>query len=248
MSFTATTKVLLADGRSKPISQLKPGDKVLATSTKTGKTQPEAVAAVLVSHDTGLYDLKIKAGSKTAVIHTTKDHPFWVPAVGGHGGQWIKAGGLRNGTRLRTPSGGTATVTGGWTPPQATGWMWDISVPGGNDHDFYIDVAATAVLVHNWPCAAGPPGRGLQDILNASTRTFTRYLQSVQGSAAQAGRATITPGEAQQLWDEAMARGFTAPRGPEQEWVGGSHINIYVPKEVRISIFPLPAGWLPPGY
>jgi pyocin large subunit-like protein len=29
--------------------------------------------------------------------------------------------------------------------------MWDISVPGGGDHDFYVDTAAAAVLVHNCP-------------------------------------------------------------------------------------------------
>jgi hypothetical protein len=29
--------------------------------------------------------------------------------------------------------------------------MWDLSVPGGGDHDFYIDVVRTAVLVHNCP-------------------------------------------------------------------------------------------------
>jgi hypothetical protein len=33
--------------------------------------------------------------------------------------------------------------------------MWDLTVPGNNDHDFYIDVSATAVLVHN--CAAPSP-------------------------------------------------------------------------------------------
>lgn len=33
--------------------------------------------------------------------------------------------------------------------------MWDISVPGGNDHDFYVDVMKTAVLVHNCPITPG---------------------------------------------------------------------------------------------
>ena len=27
--------------------------------------------------------------------------------------------------------------------------MWDLTVPGNNDHDFYVTVATTAVLVHN---------------------------------------------------------------------------------------------------
>lgn len=27
--------------------------------------------------------------------------------------------------------------------------MWDLTVPGGNDHDFYIDTTSADVLVHN---------------------------------------------------------------------------------------------------
>ena len=87
--------------------QLKPGMKVLATSTKTSKTQAEPVAAVLVHHDTDLYDLKIRDHGKTAVIGTTSSHPFWVPGSGGHGGRWVEAGALKYGTHLRTPAEAT---------------------------------------------------------------------------------------------------------------------------------------------
>lgn len=239
-SFTCGSRVLLASGAAIPISQLKPGDKVLATNTKTGKTQAEPVSAVLVHHDTNRYDLRVKTAHGSAVIDTTATHLFWDRYLN----QWIPAAKLKKGERLKTADGVIAVADGGTTTNIHDGWMWDVTIPG--DHDFYIDVATTAVLVHN--CAAGPTGRGLQDILNASTRTFTRYLQSVQGAAAQAGRATITPEESQQLWDEAMARGFTAPRGPEQEWVGGPHINIYAPNGGANIHFPLPDGWLPPGY
>jgi hypothetical protein len=152
MSFSARTKVLLASGAAAPISQLQVGGKVLATNVKTGKTRAETVTAVLSHRDTDLYDLKIRAGTKTAVIDTTSNHLFWVPGAGGHAGQWAKAGSLRRGTRLRTPTGGTATVLGGRTPKVASGWMWDLTVPGGNDHDFYIDTIAAPVLVHNSGC------------------------------------------------------------------------------------------------
>ena len=145
-SFTATTKVLLADGKAVPISTLKPGEKVLATNTKTGKTQAETIAAVLVHHDTDLYNLTIGAGGRTAVIDTTSNHPFWVPGAPGHG-RWVKAAALRYGTHLRSPSGRAASVAGGWVPPQSAGWMWDLTIPG--DHDFYIDTTVVAILVHN---------------------------------------------------------------------------------------------------
>lgn len=144
-SFTAGTKVLLASGAAVPISQLKPGDKVLATNTKTGKTLPEAVTAVMVKRDTNKYDLTIRSGHRTANIDTTRNHLFWDVTRG----RWVKAGALKHHDRLRTSNGAVATVVSGHTPEGSAGWMWDISVPGGNDHDFYIDTAAATILVHN---------------------------------------------------------------------------------------------------
>jgi ABC-2 type transport system ATP-binding protein len=59
---------------------LMPGDKVLATSTQTGKTQAGPVTAILVHHDTDPHDLTVKTAHGTAVIHTTRNHLFWDPA------------------------------------------------------------------------------------------------------------------------------------------------------------------------
>ena len=76
--------------------------------------------------------------------------------------QWIPANHLKAGEHLQTPNGTLATADGGTTPKQHDGWMWDLTVPGNNDHDFYVlpakpssqrgyySVAGdTAVLVHN---------------------------------------------------------------------------------------------------
>jgi hypothetical protein len=60
MSFTSSTKVLLASGTAIPISELKPGEKALATNTKTGKTSAEPVTAALLHHNTDRYDLHIR--------------------------------------------------------------------------------------------------------------------------------------------------------------------------------------------
>jgi hypothetical protein len=214
MSFTAATRVLLASGAAVPISQLKPGDKVLATNTKTGKTQPEAVTAVLVHHDTDLYDLMIRDHGNTAVIDTTTSHLFWVPGTGGHGGRWVKAGALKYGTHLRAPGGsGTAVVAGGWIPAQRDGWMWDLTVPGGGDHDFYIDTFAAAILVHNCPRfevnssgtatdLEGPTGVQLNEASgNAFRDTVAGFLRSM-------GRNVVTDGEDRSLMT------FDTPYGP----------------------------------
>jgi RHS repeat-associated protein len=145
MSFSAGTKVLLASGAAIPISQLKPGDKVLSTNVRTGKTSAEPVSAVLVHYDTDRYDLRISAAHGAAIIQTTSSHLFWDPAS--H--RWVKAAALGHGSHLSSGGSAAVTILGGYAPKAKNGWMWDLSVPGGGDHDFYIDVATTAVLVHN---------------------------------------------------------------------------------------------------
>ena len=143
-SFTASTRVLLASGAAVAISALKPGDKVLAVNTATGKTQAEKVAAVLVHPDTDLYDLTVTSGGRTEVIHTTSNHLFWDPAARA----WVKAAALHKGETLRAPRG-LVTADGGRAPADRTGWMWDLTIPG--DHDFYVMSASRGppVLVHN---------------------------------------------------------------------------------------------------
>jgi len=63
--------------------------------------------------------------------------------------QWIPGKQLKPGEKLKTPDGQTAVVVGGSVPADHDGWMWDLTVPGNNDHDFYVGIATTAVLVHN---------------------------------------------------------------------------------------------------
>ena len=179
MSFTPDTRVLMASGETAPIAGLRPGDQVLARNVKSGKTSPERVAAVLVNHDTDLYDLQIRSGQHTAVIHTTASHLFWDPAAR----RWVKAASLRVGEPLQTPDGRVVTAAGGSTPKDHAGWMWDLTVPGNDDHDFYVmaavdpgtgsagyaytrtwsTVAAFAVLVHNCSATLGRNLRGARE-------------------------------------------------------------------------------------
>ena len=50
---------------------------------------------------------------------------------------------------LKTTDGQSAVVVGGSVPAVHDGWMWDLTVPGNNDHDFYVVAGNTPVLVHN---------------------------------------------------------------------------------------------------
>jgi Pretoxin HINT domain len=154
-SFTAGTLVLLASGKMAPISSLEKGEKVEAADTKTGKNQAETVTAVLLHHDTDLYNLTVRSGGRTEVIHTTSNHLFWDPYP--HYG-WIPSNHLKPGMHLKTPDGKSAVVVSGSVPAVHDGWMWDLTVQ--DDHDFYVEPAVVlppsragpsdvAVLVHN---------------------------------------------------------------------------------------------------
>jgi hypothetical protein len=55
--------------------------------------------------------------------------------------QWVPAAKLRKGEHLQTPDGTLATADGGSTPKIRDGWMWDLTVPGNNDHNFYVIAA-----------------------------------------------------------------------------------------------------------
>ena len=234
-SFTAGTKVLTASGAVVAISRLKPGDKVLATNTKTGKTQAERVAAVLVHYDQDRYDLKVRAAGHTSIIHTTRSHLFWNQTTR----RWTKAAALKYGTHLRTPTGGTATVVGGWTPKVTTGWMWDLTIP--TDHDFYIQAAASTVLAHNEnsvSCgAAAEESRDGAQAADDGIRSFAHGTSphsaadiaehglSESAARAQAGgglydtpgsfhTAQIDPANPSDALDTAMGYGFTKSATP----------------------------------
>ena len=124
--FTAATPVVLASGAAAAISSLKPGDKITAVNTATGKTETQTVQAVMVKWDTDLYNLNVKVNGHHQTINTTANHLFYDPAAK----KWVEASKLNKGEHLKTPNGMLATADGGTTPKDHEGWMWDLTVPG----------------------------------------------------------------------------------------------------------------------
>ena len=83
--------------------------------------------------------------------------------------QWVPASKLKKGEHLKTPDGAVAYANGGSVPADDVGWMWDLTVPGNGDHDFYVvslanqnsdsagsSAEAIPVLVHNNTCPTDP--------------------------------------------------------------------------------------------
>ncbi|WP_374227277.1 RHS repeat-associated core domain-containing protein [Streptomyces sp. JJ66] len=147
-SFTPDTKVLMADGSTKPIKDVKTGDKVIATDPRTGETRVETVTAEITGQ--GLkhlvkvtIDTDGDQGTKTAQVTSTDGHPFWVPELDA----WIGATDLQPGQWLRTSAGTHVQITAvkRWTTQQAGVHNLTVS----NLHTYYVVAGSTPVLSHN---------------------------------------------------------------------------------------------------
>ncbi|BCJ55405.1 hypothetical protein Asp14428_68800 [Actinoplanes sp. NBRC 14428] len=152
-SFVAGTRVVLADGTTKPIERIRPGDQVLAGDEESGRTSPQEVAATIVGRgDKNLITVTTTDGTVTA----TTGHPFWIDTDGDPatpGGRWIDASELRHGHWLKTANGRLIRVTN-THPSTRTTAAYNLTVD--KLHTYYVLAGKTPVLVHN--CGDTPPG------------------------------------------------------------------------------------------
>lgn len=142
-SFTGDTAVVMADGTTRPIATIKPGDKVQTTDPVTGKVVIATVSKVYRNDDANLTDLAVRnASGAVASLHTTQHHRFWDVTRNG----WVDAADLLVGDQLRSDGGSVITVAAvqSW---QGSRWMYDITVDGV--HTFYVAAGHDVVLVHN---------------------------------------------------------------------------------------------------
>ncbi|MGW3644952.1 ricin-type beta-trefoil lectin domain protein [Streptomyces sp. NPDC000878] len=147
-SFTPETRVLMADGSTKAIKDVKVGDKVMATDPETGVTRVETVTSEIkgtsLKHLVKVtIDTDGAKGTKTAEITATDRHPFWVPELG----KWTDATDLQPGQWLQTGAGTRIQITAikRWTTQDVT--VHNLSV--SNIHTYYVLAEAAPVLVHN---------------------------------------------------------------------------------------------------
>ncbi|MER6617024.1 DNRLRE domain-containing protein [Streptomyces xantholiticus] len=147
-SFVPGTKVLMVDGSSKNIEDLKQGEYVVASDPETGELQARKVTDTItgdgVKH---LVTLTIDpdgkdGGVKPTTITATDEHPFWLPDFG----TWADAGELEPGMWLQTASGAWAQVTA-VDEAHRTQRVHNITVEG--QHTYYVMAGDAPVLVHN---------------------------------------------------------------------------------------------------
>lgn len=148
-SFTGLTGVLLANGTTKPISEVKVGDYVLTAEPGKKKTEKHKVKAVIVTKtDRDYVDVVVDTKSGPKTIQTTKHHQFYEATKNA----WTQAADLKAYQKLQNDTGGPTVVidTKEYTAQRVT---YDLSIEGL--HTYYVLAGATPVLVHNQDDAAG---------------------------------------------------------------------------------------------
>ncbi|WP_371794114.1 polymorphic toxin-type HINT domain-containing protein [Streptomyces sp. NBC_01718] len=144
--FLAGTEVLMADGSKKKIEKIKVGDKVLAADPETGKSKKRKVTALIVTDgDKDLNELTIATTDGNKKVTATRGHPFWVQSE--H--QWLDAGQIRPGMKLRTSDESTVEVRANhaYTKRVRT---YNLTV--ADLHTYYVLAGSTPILVHNAIC------------------------------------------------------------------------------------------------
>lgn len=137
-SFSGETEVLMADGTTKPISEVEVGDWVLAEDPETGERGAREVTHLWVHQDT-IIDLEIDGHD----VATTEDHPFWNHTDS----EWQRADALDSGDLVLTADGATRSVDGmDWGSARTT-TAYNLSVD--DIHTYYVHVGGDEVLVHN---------------------------------------------------------------------------------------------------
>ncbi|MEV0754584.1 LamG-like jellyroll fold domain-containing protein [Streptosporangium sp. NPDC050280] len=145
-SFVPGTKVLMADGTTKPIEDVKIGDWVVAADAATGLTAARRVSHLITGDgEKRLVRLTITtdaATGKSGTVVATDGHPFWVPDLR----KWVKAGELQPGMLLRTSAGTYIQLTAvkKWTAPQR---VHNLTVDGL--HTYHVVAGNQAILAHN---------------------------------------------------------------------------------------------------
>ncbi|WP_157253989.1 RHS repeat-associated core domain-containing protein [Nonomuraea typhae] len=150
-SFVPGTRVVMGDGGSKPIEDVRPGDRVMATDPRTGRTTAQPVLAVHTSTGAkALVEVTVDTGDRTGVILATDTHPFWLPGPG----IWQEAARLQPGQWLRTSAGTWVQVTAVTLRTVSSQRVHNLTVAG--PQTYHVAAGGADVLVHNTSCIPPP--------------------------------------------------------------------------------------------
>ncbi|MET9995188.1 polymorphic toxin-type HINT domain-containing protein [Streptomyces mutabilis] len=154
--FLAGTDVLMSDGKTKDIEDVRLGDEVMAKDPETGEEGPRKVTRLIKTEDDKHFNvLSVATEDGVEELTATYEHPFWSPSEG----SWVEAGDLISGMTLLTDEGDTVIVTDNeaYTRHATT---YNLTVD--DLHTYYVLAGDTPVLVHNSNGkGCGPSGSGI---------------------------------------------------------------------------------------
>ncbi|WP_176440059.1 RHS repeat-associated core domain-containing protein [Haloechinothrix alba] len=181
-SFVPGTEVTMADGSTRAIEEVEPGDRVVAVDpesgergarevidTITGDGHKTLVEVTVTTDDAGAGDAG-DGGSSSVVA--TAGHPFWVDDRG----RWVDAGDLEAGDELRT-SGGELVEISGVESTRRVQRVHNLSVDGIHTYHVALDAEADLdaeldLLVHNTNPGCGPD----DEYVNLASDSRTRHI------------------------------------------------------------------------
>ncbi|WP_399944272.1 polymorphic toxin-type HINT domain-containing protein [Streptomyces sp. BBFR25] len=176
--FLAGTDVLMADGRTKDIEDVKVGDKVQAADPLTGESGPRRVTQLIVTeNDKKFNELSIATENGIEKLTATHEHPFWSPSKK----DWVEARDLRKGMTLLTDDGETVIVTAN-RPFSKRAKTYNFTVD--DLHTYYVLAGETPVLVHNSSC-------NLNALTRAQGDDIAKYLGYTKTKQVSAGKTAI---------------------------------------------------------
>ncbi|MGW4776941.1 TreTu family toxin [Streptomyces filamentosus] len=186
--FLAGTEVLMADGSTKAIEDVKLGDEIQATDPETGETGPREVTRLIRTEDDKHFNaLSLSTEEGTEKLTATHEHPFWSPSERA----WIEARQLQVGMTLLTNDGATVLVTGN-QPFTQHARTYNLTVD--DLHTYYVLAGETPVLVHN---SGSDPGPGMVNV--GRWMSPVEYQKMVSTGMVQEGKGgytyVVSPGD-----------------------------------------------------
>ncbi|WP_205795757.1 RHS repeat-associated core domain-containing protein [Micromonospora sp. CMU55-4] len=197
-SFSPDTPVLMADGTTQPIAEVREGDQVLAHDPERGATSAQTVEKLHINRDDALTDLVVRDGKgAVSTIDTTQHHPFWSVTRE----QWVGAGELKAAEGLLAADGSTVNVVKvrNFSGSEV---MRDLTV--SVVHTYYVVAGNTPVLVHNCGSEARAAARSAPE--DATMTAAARFRGTDMVSIGHSGHSS-RPAYFEPEIDSALADG-----------------------------------------
>lgn len=165
----------MADGTTKPISEIEPGDEVWVQNPGTGEAGAREVLATWPHQDT-LLEFSVEGGSVT----TTEDHHFWNVTDD----EWQEAQHIGPGDHLLTADGHVVEAGNlDWSTAHYAD-AYDLTIE--NIHTYFASVGDEQVLVHNCGEMLSRPSQ-IAERLGVTTREVNDAIHALKTDLPRGG-------------------------------------------------------------